>query len=507
MSQQVYRTPKIEFNWQAAITNTTPLPRTAAPGRPEATHLVERMLDIAADELDIDPVEIRRRTSSRPTRSRTRPHRRDVRLRRVREAARQPCSSTRATTSCAPSRRRAASATTRSCSASASSSLRRDHRAGRPVPGVGQGRDRGRRHVLAYVGTSSHGQGHETAFSMIVSDVLGVPMEQITILQSDTEADPAGWWHRRLALAADRRQRGEGRERRGADAGEATRRAPVRGEPRRHRRSATAVSRSRACPRAPVVGRPRERGEGRRAPAREHGSAPRARARPSTPGSSSFPFGAHIAVVEIDRETGRVELLRHVAVDDCGRIVNPLLVKGQQHGGIAQGVAQVLYEARAVRRGRQPGHRQPHGLRDAVGRRAPVVRGRTTPRRRARSTRSARRASASRRRSVRRPPCTTPIVDALSHLGVRHLDMPCTAERVWRAIQDADARDMSRDRIRDTDAAARRSRSTARSSAHCYDGLPERGVRPARRSGRRASPSRRVSSPRRARARTRTRRR
>src|SRR5947209_5248746 len=61
-------------------------------------------------------------------------------------------------------------------------------------------------------------------------------------------------------------------------------------------------------------------------------------------GASSFPFGAHIAVVEVDADTGRVELLRHVAVDDCGRILNPLLVRGQQHGGIAQGVAQALYE-------------------------------------------------------------------------------------------------------------------------------------------------------------------
>src|SRR5436190_19215892 len=61
-------------------------------------------------------------------------------------------------------------------------------------------------------------------------------------------------------------------------------------------------------------------------------------------GEATYPFGAHIAVVEVDTETGRVELLRHIAVDDCGRILNPLLVNGQQHGGIAQGIAQALYE-------------------------------------------------------------------------------------------------------------------------------------------------------------------
>ena len=92
-------------------------------------------------------------------------------------------------------------------------------------------------------------------------------------------------------------------------------------------------------------------------------------------GSSSFPFGAHIAVVEIDRDTGRVELLRHIAVDDCGTIVNPLLVEGQQHGGIAQGVAQVLYEHVQYDEDANPITGEPHGLRDAVGRRVPVVRG------------------------------------------------------------------------------------------------------------------------------------
>ena len=64
----------------------------------------------------------------------------------------------------------------------------------------------------------------------------------------------------------------------------------------------------------------------------------------SAPEGATFPFGAHVAVVEIDAETGRVELRRHVAVDDCGRIVNPMLVDGQVHGGLASGISQALYE-------------------------------------------------------------------------------------------------------------------------------------------------------------------
>src|SRR5206468_1883633 len=77
--------------------------------------------------------------------------------------------------------------------------------------------------------------------------------------------------------------------------------------------------------------------------ARERGEAMTAKGVYREPGST-FPFGAHVAVVEVDAETGRVDLLRLVAVDDCGRILNPALVRGQQHGGIAQGIAQALFE-------------------------------------------------------------------------------------------------------------------------------------------------------------------
>jgi len=84
-------------------------------------------------------------------------------------------------------------------------------------------------------------------------------------------------------------------------------------------------------------------GAGRAATAEDRGSAVSAKGVDREPGST-FPFGAHVAVVEVDQETGAVDLIRHVAVDDCGRILNPALVRGQQHGGIAQGIAQALFE-------------------------------------------------------------------------------------------------------------------------------------------------------------------
>ena len=397
------------------------------------------MLDIAADELDIDPVEIRRRnfipTDAFPYTTLTGA---TYDSRRLREAARRRCSSTRATTSCAPSRPRAASATTRSCSASA---CRRYVEITAPV---GLYREWGKVEidddgtVLAYVGTSSHGQGHETAFSMIVSDVLGVPMEQITILQSDTQADPAGWRHRRLALAADRGQRAEGRERRGARRRRSNSRRTCSRRTPTTSCSATADSRSRVCRRATLSWADLATAVKDDARRPESMEARLAHELTFDAGSSSFPFGAHIAVVEIDRETGRVELLRHIAVDDCGRIVNPLLVKGQQHGGIAQGVAQVLYEHVQYDEDANPvtGNLMDYAMPSAAEFPSYEVYNTETP-----SPLNPLGAKGIGESATigSTPAVHNAVVDALSHLGVRHVDMPCTAERVWRALQDADA--------------------------------------------------------------------
>ncbi|MDP9336293.1 MAG: molybdopterin-dependent oxidoreductase, partial [Actinomycetota bacterium] len=151
---------------------------------------------------------------------------------------------------------------------------------------------------------------------------------------------------------------------------------------------------------------------------------------------STFPFGAHVSVVEVDTETGQVTMLRHVAVDDCGRILNPLLVAGQQHGGIAQGAAQALYEwmqydddgnpitatlvdysvpsaaelcSFEVSNTETDSPRNPLGAK-GIGESGTIG-----------ST----------------PAIHNAVVDALRPFGVTHMDMPCTAERVWRAIQDA----------------------------------------------------------------------
>jgi carbon-monoxide dehydrogenase large subunit len=153
-------------------------------------------------------------------------------------------------------------------------------------------------------------------------------------------------------------------------------------------------------------------------------------------GAASFSFGTHVAVVEVDLETGLVSLLEHVAVDDCGTQINPMLVEGQVHGGVATGVAQALYEhfeygddgtpltttlmdylvpsaaelpSFVLGRSETPSPLNPLGAKGigesgATGSTAAVQ---------------------------------NAVVDALSHLGVRHIDMPCSPERVWRTIVEA----------------------------------------------------------------------
>jgi carbon-monoxide dehydrogenase large subunit len=152
------------------------------------------------------------------------------------------------------------------------------------------------------------------------------------------------------------------------------------------------------------------------------------------PQAETYPFGTHIAVVEIDRATGEIALTRYLTVDDCGRVINPLLVEGQVHGGIAQGVGQALLEQAVydemgnlssgslldyslpradifpifeTHRTETPAPDNPLGVK-GIGEAATIG-----------ST----------------PTIANAIMDALSHLGIEHLDMPFTAEKVWQSIQ------------------------------------------------------------------------
>jgi carbon-monoxide dehydrogenase large subunit len=436
MTQNVYVIPKVEFNWQAAITNTTPVAAYRGAGRPEAIHLVERALDMAADELGIDPVDIRRRNFIPP------------------EAFPFTVNTGLATYDSGEYDKALDAVLEHADYASlrAEQASRRE-RGDSKLLGIGLAsyleisapmvltreygsvtiEDDGS--VTARVGTSAHGQGHETAFSQIVSDVLGVPFESIRVVHSDTTEVPRGG--------------GTGGSRSVQIGGSALMKASEEVLAQAKQLAAHLLE---ANVDDVVVG---DNGlEVAGVPASKLSWADLARAakdpakRPEgvaeqlqheldfDASGSSFPFGSHVAVVEIDRDTGRVEHLRHVAVDDCGNIINPLLVAGQQHGGIAQGVAQVLYEAVQYDEYGNPitANLMDYAMPAASEFPSFEVYNTVTP-----SPHNPLGAKGIGESATigATPAVHNAIVDAMSHLGVRHLDMPCTAERVWRTLQEA----------------------------------------------------------------------
>ena len=439
MSSNVYAIPKIEFNWQAAVTNTTPVAAYRGAGRPEAIHLTERILDVAADELGIDPVEIRRKNFIPPEAF---PYMPNTGLGASYDTGEYDKALDAALAAAGYEKLRAEQEARRArndrmllgigvasyLEISAPMVLTREY-------GSVTIEDDGT--VTARVGTSSHGQGHVTAFSQVISAVLGVPFEQIKVLHSDTDEVRSGG--------------GTGGSRSLQIGGSALHVASTEVLNQAKQLAAHLLE---ANPDDIVVG---DNGGLHVAgvPASAVSWAELAQAvkdpakRPDGVGErlqheldfdaegSSFPFGSHISVVEIDRETGRITMLRHIAVDDCGNIINPMLVAGQQHGGIAQGVAQVLYEAVQYDEDGNPitANLMDYAVPSAAELSSYETSNTVTP-----SPRNPLGAKGIGESATigATPALHNAVVDALSHLGVQHLDMPCTAERVWRAIQEAD---------------------------------------------------------------------
>ena len=149
---------------------------------------------------------------------------------------------------------------------------------------------------------------------------------------------------------------------------------------------------------------------------------------------ATFPFGAHVAIVEVDVETGQAKPLRHVAVDDCGRILNPLIVAGQQHGGAIQGISQALWEEMLYDDQGTPitssfaDYAIPTAA-DAITLEASNTETPTPV-----NPMGAKGIGESATIGAT-PAVQNAVVDALKHLGVKHIDLPCTPERVWREIQ------------------------------------------------------------------------
>ena len=263
---------------------------------------------------------------------------------------------------------------------------------------------------------------------MIVSDRLGIPLERITFVQSDTDLVPRGG--------------GTGGSRSVQLGGTAVHQAAEAVWDRARNLAAGLLE----CAVEDVVVHDGGRVGVAGVPATALAWTELVRRSPEpleadvdfTQAGATFPFGAHIAVVEVDTETGRVVPLRHVAVDDAGTVINPLLLAGQQHGGVAAGVSQALYEQFHYDDAGNPltATLADYTLPSAAEFSAYEVASTETP-----TPLNALGAKGIGEAGTigATPAVQNAVIDALAHLGIRHLDMPATPERVWRAIDEARA--------------------------------------------------------------------
>ncbi len=431
MASGVYAIPTIESEFTSVVTNTTPIGPFRGAGRPEATQAIERAMDLFAGEIGADPAEVRRRNlfasdafplttaSGAPYDSGDYEGALDLALEtagyvELREEQRR--------------RREQGGAVALGIGVSVYVEVTN----GLVEPEFGAVEITPEGEAVLRTGSFSHGQGHETTFAMIVADRLGLPVEAVLVVKGDTDevrqgvgtygsksTQIGGVAARQAAGVVAERARQLAAEQLEANVDDVVFDVDaggfhVVGSP------APTISWSELASRAHTEGRLDE------LRAEEIFKA----------GAPTFPFGAHVAVVEVDTETGAVELRRLVAVDDAGRIINPVIAEGQVHGGVATGVAQALYEEFVYDEDGNPltasflGYAFPSAAElpsfDAVTMETPTPINELG----AKGIGESGTIGAT-------PAVQSAVVDALAPFGVRHIDMPANGERVWRAIQEA----------------------------------------------------------------------
>src|SRR5882762_10350696 len=434
----VYTTPAIHVQTSGVFSNTTPTGPYRGAGRPEATYAIERVIDVAAMELKIDPIELRRRNlipaSAMPFKTGL--------------VFTYDCGEFERGMDMALGLADRAGFEKRRAEARPRGKLRGlgianpIEVAGGPYtamnPDTAELRVNADGSVSLFAGVRPAGQGNETAFAQIVSEKLGVPPERIQVFWGDSDAIGAG--------------RGNGGSGALTVGGSAVTRATEKIIERGRRIAArlleaapedvihrdgkfTVTGTDRGVTFANVARAayvPRQLPKGMEPGFSEEASF--------TPSAVTFPNGSQICEVEIDEETGAVRVVRHTVVDDVGRMVNPMLVKGQIHGGVVQGLGQGLYEELTY----EPttgqllaGSFMDYAMPRADDMPAFDVDSHEVPTQvnplGAKGVGEAGTVGAL-------PALLNAVNDALAPLGVRHLDMPVTSARVWRAIEDAKAR-------------------------------------------------------------------
>jgi len=423
-----YDIPHVQTAARTIVTNTTPISAYRGAGRPEATAAVERAVDLFAAAVGMDPGEVRRKNLIAPDKF---PY--STPTGAVYDSGDYATALDKVLAGAGYGELRAEQA-------------RRRERGDVVQLGLGlasyveitaadaAGGETSRLMVhgdgtaTVYTGSSAHGQGHHTAWAMLVEAELGIPMANVTVIHGDTDLIPEGvgtYASRSLQLggvavvkaAQDvkeqaRRVAADMLEAAEADLELDTERGAwqVRGDPASSRSWGEVATHAGS--------------DGLVAFVQYIGGAP------------TFPFGTHLAVVEVDTETGKVRLIRHVTADDAGIVINPVLAEGQRHGGIAQGVAQALLEEMMydadgnpltgtladyaaisaaelpsfeLLQSETPTDVNPLGVK-GIGEAGTI--GAT-------------------------PAVQNAVVDAVRHLGVTHIDMPTTPARVWAAISAA----------------------------------------------------------------------
>jgi aerobic carbon-monoxide dehydrogenase large subunit len=432
MASGVYAIPHIEFAAVSVVTNTTPTMPFRGAGRPEATQASERAMDAFAAEIGMDPADVRRLNfiprDTFPHQTASGAHYDSGDYEGALELALRAVGYDELRAEQERRREQGGSAQLGiglSAYVEITNGLNETELGEIEITTDGE--------AILRTGSFSHGQGHETTFAMIAAERLGLPLEKVRVVKGDTDVIASGTG----TYGSKSTQIGGSAARLAADDVVEQARKLVADY---LEASADDVVLDDAHGRFHVAGAPepslswadlagRAAGDGR---------LEELRATQQYQAAPTFPFGAHVAVVEVDTDTGHVELQRLVAVDDAGTLVNPLVAEGQVHGGVATGAAQALYEEVVYDSNGNPltatftGYAFPASselpLWEAVEMETPTpvnVLG-------AKGIGESGTIGST-------PAVQNAVVDALSPLGVRDVPMPCNGENVWRAIQGAQA--------------------------------------------------------------------
>lgn len=433
MMPGLYRFRNIQADIVGVFTNCVPTDAYRGAGRPEATHAIERMVDILAAELNMDPAEIRLKNFIQPeefpfaTATGLTYDSGDyaLPLRKALEVSNYP-----------ELRKQQAAARAEGRIMGIGLSTYGEICAFGPSPATPAGGwesatvkidPSGK--VTVMTGASPHGQGEETTFAQIAADELGVDIDDVIVLHGDTAIVQYG-----IGTFGSR----------GTAVGGPALYYALQELKAKVKKFGSLLLESDDVTFEGGVCTCNKTGKTVTL-AEMSGAAHRAMKLPPNtepgmqatyfwePPNFTFPFGAHVAVTEIDRETGKIDITRYVAVDDCGRIINPLIVDGQVHGGVAQGLGQALYEQAVYD---DNGQLLSGELTDYAIPKATMM-----PWVESHHTETPSPVNPLGVKGVGEagtigcsPAVVNSVVDALSGLGVRHLDMPLTPEKIWNVI-------------------------------------------------------------------------